>query len=203
MNENLINKCSDYDFKSLLKKKGFSYFEKGTYNLNIIGVRSKGNNITNKFDDVIIVDYKDKDEVWNRELFVATTDPGLMSMKSFINKKGCAILAEGQYRSCYRIGFHKAKYRALVQCKPVIVYRDRNKNNKYDFDPQSTEVGNFGINIHHAGINSVRVDNWSAGCQVIAKLKDFDKLMKLAFNQIESGNGDKFTYTLLKEEDLV
>ena len=34
----LYNKVKDYDFEALFKKKGYSYFTKGAYNLNIIGV---------------------------------------------------------------------------------------------------------------------------------------------------------------------
>ena len=38
MNKELINKCKKYDFKTLLEGKGYAYFTKGKYNLNIIGV---------------------------------------------------------------------------------------------------------------------------------------------------------------------
>ena len=48
----------------------------------------------------------------------------------------------------------------------------------------------------------IEVDNWSAGCQVLANKEDFDTLMKLAHRQISQGYGKLFTYTLINEEDL-
>ena len=54
----LYNKCINYAFESLFKKLGYSYFTKGNYNLNIIGVRANNSNkITNLYDDILI-DYK-------------------------------------------------------------------------------------------------------------------------------------------------
>ena len=47
----LYSKVKDYNFEELFKKKGYTYFTNGAYNLNIIGVRAAGRNITNSFDD--------------------------------------------------------------------------------------------------------------------------------------------------------
>ena len=61
----------------------------------------------------------------------------------------------------------------------------------------------FGINIHKAGKLSQRVDTWSAGCQVFASETDFKCVMSYCNKQIQYGFGNSFTYTLLREEDLV
>ncbi|MFR4364589.1 MAG: hypothetical protein ACLT2W_00430 [Intestinibacter bartlettii] len=202
MNEKLFNKASKADFSKILINKGYAYFNKGKYNLNIIGIRNAGNNVTNKFDDVIVVEYIDMYGIKSRNIFAATTDPGITSMTKPVNYKGCAILVPGQYRSAWKLGYHKGKYEAIVQYKPVKVYRDNNKNAVYDFNPKTIEEGTFGINIHKAGKHSTQVDNWSAGCQVLANKEDFDTLMKLAHRQISQGYGKLFTYTLINEEDL-
>ena len=47
----------NYDFKSLFAKKGYVFFTKGNYNLNIIGIRTSGIKVTNIFDDYIVVIY--------------------------------------------------------------------------------------------------------------------------------------------------
>ena len=202
MNDKLFNKVSKADFSKILVDKGYVYFNKGKYNLNIIGVRRTGTKVTNQFDDDIVVEYIDMYGIKTREVFAATTDPGLSSITNPISSKGCAILAPGQYRSCWKLGYHKGKYEAIVQYKPVKVYRDNNKDKVYDFDSKTIEEGIFGINIHKAGDNSTIVNGWSAGCQVLARRKDFDKLMKLAHYQISQGHGKLFTYTLINEEDL-
>ena len=202
MNDKLFNKVSKADFSKILVNKGYVYFNKGKYNLNIIGVRRADTKVTNQFDDYVVVEYIDMYGIKTREVFAATTDPGLSSITNPISSKGCAILAPGQYRSCWKLGYHKGKYEAIVQYKPVKVYRDNNKDKVYDFDSKTIEEGIFGINIHKAGDNSTIVNGWSAGCQVLARRKDFDKLMKLAHYQISQGHGKLFTYTLINEEDL-
>ena len=200
--DKLLEKIKSADFSKILVDKDYIYFNKGKYNLNIIGVRRADNKVTNQFDDYIVVEYIDMYGIKTREVFAATTDPGLSSITNPISSKGCAILAPGQYRSCWKLGYHKGKYEAIVQYKPVKVYRDNNKDKVYDFDSKTIEEGIFGINIHKAGDNSTIVNGWSAGCQVLARRKDFDKLMKLAHYQISQGHGKLFTYTLINEEDL-
>lgn len=200
--DKLLEKIKSADFSKILVNKDYVYFNKGKYNLNIIGVRRTSTKVTNQFDDYIVVEYIDMYGIKTREVFAATTDPGLSSITNPISSKGCAILAPGQYRSCWKLGYHKGKYEAIVQYKPVKVYRDNNKDKVYDFDSKTIEEGIFGINIHKAGDNSTIVNGWSAGCQVLARRKDFDKLMKLAHYQISQGHGKLFTYTLINEEDL-
>lgn len=200
---NLKARCANYDFKTLLEKKGYTYFTRGNYNLNIIGVRSNTNKrVTNKFDDVLVVIYRDNNDVVVRKCFDITTKPGLYYMNNPANSKGTGILVPNQYRGCWEIGFHQGKYKALCQRKPVTVYRDNNRDSVYDLEPNHTDTGIFGVNIHKAGTNSTQVDKWSAACQVFANSSDFATFMKLCDNQISNGNGKTFTYTLLNEEDL-
>lgn len=200
---NLKARCANYDFKTLLEKKGYTYFTRGNYNLNIIGVRSNTNKrVTNKFDDVLVVIYRDNNDVVVRKCFDITTKPGLYYMNNPTNGKGTGILVPNQYRGCWEIGFHQGKYKALCQRKPITVYRDNNRDSVYDLEPDKTDTGIFGVNIHKAGTNSTQVDKWSAACQVFANSSDFVTFMKLCDNQISNGNGKTFTYTLLNEEDL-
>jgi len=198
----LYNKVKDYDFEALFKRKKYAFFTEGAYNLNIIGVRARGAQITNSFDDVIILIYKTPTGSWTRQIYQATTDPGRYYTMTPVQGKGTAILVPGQYRATYKIGVHRGKYKALCQCKPVKVYRDGNKNNVYDWNPDTIEKGQFGINIHKAGKISTRVDTWSAGCQVLANETDFKCFMNYCQKQINNGKGKYFTYTLLREEDL-
>ena len=197
----LIDKVYTANFKQLFKKKGYKYFENGSYNLNIIGVRSKERVNNNTFDDYLIVEYKDSYGKWIRNVFSITTNPGVSSLVNPCNHSGCAILVPGQWRQSWTFGLHKNKYRALVQDKPVTVYRDNNKDKNLDYNVK-TQTGMFGINIHKAGENSIYVNDWSAGCQVFKKHSDFNTFMKLCDIQKNVGLGDKFTYTLIDEKDF-
>ena len=118
---------------------------------------------------------------------------------------GTAILVPGQYKNTYRIAKHKGEYLALCQRsnKNVKVWRDNNKDNILDWEGEP-KPGVFGINIHRANEEgkTIKVDWHSAGCQVIANIKDFNRMMKLANTQKTENKGDTFTYTLLTEEEV-
>ena len=197
----LANKCANANFQKILARKGYAFFTKGEYNLNIIGVRHKGAKVTNHFDDCLVVIYNTGNEKNVKRVFTCTTLPGKKAMEHPMQVKGTAILKEGQYRGAWKIGYHKGKYKALCQAKPVPVYRDGNKDDKFDLNPISIDRGIFGINIHKAGDNSTLVDGWSYGCTVLAKSLDFNALMRLA-ERSASIFGNSFTYTLINEEDL-
>ena len=121
-------------------------------------------------------------------------------------EKGVAILKPGQYRGSHKIRLHAGKYTALGQKKDVSVYRDSNRDNKFDLDESKVDTGLFGINIHRAtgksSGKSVRVDKWSAGCQVIAKNSEWHQFLGICQTAREI-HGNTFSYTLLESKDLV
>ena len=69
--------------------------------------------------------------------------------------------------------------------RKVKVWRDNNKDNILDWEGEIYTGEKFGINIHRAGVRSEIVGGWSAGCQVIANIKDFKRMMALAYTQEE------------------
>lgn len=207
MNTQLQKKCENFDFQELFLKKGYNYFTEGKYNLNIIGIRAVTdikNKITNAFDDILVVIFKDRFNLWCREIYNITTDPGNYYMMHHCNIQGCAIVKEGQYNKLWQIGLHQNKYKALVQRSNITVYRDKNCDDYYDFEPSTEEQGIFGINLHRANQNveSKLIDKWSAGCQVFASPTKFNEFLALCDAQITNGMGKYFTYTLLNENDL-
>ena len=177
---------------------GFQVFDSNCdYDLNIIGERNpKGR--PDHFDDWISVVYKIRGR-WNHEIFRCTTDPGLYWMNNPGRVEGTAILQHNQQmRGAYKLGIHRGKYMALVQDKPVNVFRDRNMDNIHDYSGP-LHRGLFGINIHRASLNTTsKVGRFSAGCTVIKESRDFDKFMTLCKNQIRHNpTWDHFTYTLI------
>ena len=199
-------KCPELSqVKSAVLSKGYTWFESGEYNLNIVGIRNSSteNRVTNKFDDCLTVSFKTKKYGWHYLCYEATTDPGQHWMASLLNPKGTAILVPGQYRGSHAIGLHQSRYKALRPVKPLSVYRDSNKDQIYDLKPETINTGLFGINIHRAskwGVSQL-VDKWSAGCQVIASKYDFDEFMGIVEKSAKLW-GNSFTYTLLESKDL-
>jgi len=199
-----MNKYALTQVRDLVLKKEYKFFEDNSnkaYDVNIVGIRntSTGKKVTNIFDDLITLSYKDEQGVWQYHEWAATTDPGKKSMlqwRAMGITGGCARLVAGQYRTTYAIDLHQGKYKALCQrLANVKVYRDTNLDLEYSED-KVTE-GMYGINIHKAGRDSTWVENWSAGCQVFKRVKDFDQFMAI-INKSAKIHGNKFTYTLLE-----
>jgi len=188
--------------KAAVKSKGYAFFEKGDYNLNIVGVRSSSGK-ADKFDDALNVIYKVGGD-WVVDTYVITTEPGTSILSKPIVDKGAAILVPDQYRGCYVVGTHggKRKYQALVQRKgKVKVWRDNNRDRTPDYGGPIDE-GMYGINIHRQWGPDDReyTGGVSAGCQVFQSSKDFYEFMETCnLSKDEWGNG--FTYTLLDERD--
>ena len=202
MKTGLFTKCTTYNFEKLFKDKGYAWFTKGSYNLNIIGVRSNNNKVTDKYDDILVVDYN-TDNGHKRVCYTITTEPGKYYMQNLCNPKGAAILVPGQYRGCWQIGLHHGKYKALCQRKAVKVYRDNNKDMIYNMTPKSIDKGIFGINIHRSNKTCIcdTIDKYSAGCQVFNDPVEFNAFMRLCETQRKL-YGNTFTYTLINEEDM-
>ncbi len=175
--------------------RGFVY-NKRDFELNLVGIRRITS--ANTFDDMLAVFF------WanNREflfLFPMTTDPGFVCRQNPVHTAGCAVLVPGQYANAWQIGLHRNQYPALVQCAPVTVWRDNNRDTVLD-ETSPLDTGIFGINIHRANAEheSQQVDSWSAGCQVLANPQDFGVLMALA-EKHRALYGNHFTYALLPE----
>ena len=187
--------------ETAVKTKGYVWFEGAKdYDVNIVGVRNSatGQTVTNAFDDVITVSFK-IDGIWQYKEWANTTDPGKKGVMQFGNKAGVARLVEGQYRGSHTIRLHQGKYEALGQAKNVKVYRDANKDMKYD--ENKIDEGVFGINIHKAGADSTYVENWSEGCQVFKKSAEFEEFMAIC-RKAKTIHGNSFTYTLIESADI-
>jgi hypothetical protein len=190
-----------------VKAKGYVWFEDAsnkTYDVNIVGVRnnapSVADKVTNVFDDTLTISFKDESGNWQYYAWNATCDPGKKGVQQFSNKNGVARLVPGQYRGVWKIDKHQGKYDALcLRLGTVTVYRDANKN--VIFEENKTEPGMFGINIHKAGQDSTWVENWSEGCQVFKRVKDFDAFLAIC-KKAAKIHGNKFSYTLIESTDI-
>ena len=191
---------------SSIQAAGYATFTTETpYDLNIWGVRTD-DTTPNVFNDYLGITYRDENGVWHTECWVATTDPGLYWLDNPGNVNGTAILVPGQYRGVYMVDKHGGKYDALCQrAGEVTVWRDNDRDGQLTYGGQ-TYSGYFGINLHHASYTgtSTQVDKWSAGCQVIANIDDFNRFMTIVMRQQQyHPTWTKYTYTLLTQDQLV
>jgi len=180
-----------------MKRLKHNVFE-DDWDLNIVGLRTMPG-VVNMFDDYICVFYK-LQEVWQFHCWHATTDPGFYWLGQPGVKAGTAILQPGQYKTCWGLGIHSGDYEALTQSTGnggFRVWRDNNLDRQLDYTgPAYLDV--TGLNLHHAGVWSTQVDKWSAACQVIQRLGDWEEALRLFKKQISAGKGTKFSYTLME-----
>jgi hypothetical protein len=192
--------------EAAVKAKNYKWFEDSDnrgFDVNIVGIRnsSTGKTVTNKFDDWMTVSYKENGE-WKFHIWACTTDPGTKAVKEFHNPNGVARLIPNQYRGVWKIDLHQGKYKALCQrLGNVKVWRDKNKDML--FEEATVQEGSFGINIHRSNpkTESEYVENWSEGCQVFKRVKDFNELMTIC-EKASQIHGNAFSYTLLESKDI-
>lgn len=187
--------------KKTLTAKGYKWY---TDRPNIIGIRATLD-VPDVFNDLLCLVYP-KNGSEELKVYTITTDPGVHYQKKLLNAKGCAVLKPGQYENAYSVGLHqsKATHKALVQTGPVTVYRDNDMDGQIDTVGMKEEKGLFGVNIHgaNAGVVTQKIGPWSAGCQVFNTWANKEELVTIctAFKDV---TGNKFTYTLLNEKDII
>lgn len=201
-----MNALSYQRMQLAYSKKGYTFFT-NPYDLNIFGIRSQ-NKKSGLFDDLIGIAYTGS--AGDKKLFLcsATTDPSEKWLLKPLHPNGTAIVLEGQYRSCYKLGIHgrtwtSGGYPALEQVGKMKYVRDNNKDSTLDFDSNSF-WGILKTNIHRASSWEIvdRIGSYSAGCQVIQDPEKFRQFMVLCNLQKSAGWGDHFTYTLFNEKDF-
>jgi hypothetical protein len=199
----LITDITVNNLVKILENKGFIIKRKGAYALNLVGIRTE-DPTPNLFNDFFCIFYKTETDV-HFHVFPCTTDPGLYYLKEPVNIDGTAILKTGQYIDTFQLGKHRKKYKALVQSKPVLVYRDNNRDENFDLTDTSIQEGLFGINIHKASLwrESKQGDKWSAGCQVLSNPFDFNILIAVVEKSLDVWKQNAFTYTLIEEKDFL
>lgn len=110
----------------------------------------------------------------------ATTEPGFYYTDSPMNISGAARIKFGQYLNCWEVGTHgnSVPHEALIQIRPVTVYRDYNRDMARVGDKEDT--GLFGIN-QHGGYDYPfgNIGPASAGCQVGRTMDGHEEFMRL------------------------
>lgn len=190
--------------------KGFAVFERGRFNLNVVGTRH-WNRVAGGYDDVMNVCYFDNTDRWVHRQFAWSLDSGRPGLLKPVNRLGTGIIAEGQYRSAWELGQHgisggRQGYRALVQCKPIRVHRDDNRDALLNTDiPTVVAPALSRINVHASsrdpyslkGGPRTRIGPWSVACMVSEQNEDFVEFMQLCERQNEVGFGPKVTISII------
>lgn len=213
---------TNQNLRSVLTTKNYRYFDRGLFNLNIIGVRSVAS-ISDHFDDTLYVSYRDEYGKEQIKSYCITTDPGKKYLRNpLTGTEGALVMVPGQYLHAYKLGIHgrsrpEAKqYKALEQITDIAYVRDCNKDDIIDVSLYKGKDkdkhifwGNQKSNIHRGNSGWLKrlkgehlVDAFSAGCQVFQWADEFNEFIKLC-ETASLYQGKIFSYTLLEEVDFV
>ncbi len=184
--------------------------------------------LTNRFTDIVIVAWIEKGQKF-AESYPATTVPGaswsLSTNRKFAssggkNPNGVGIMKEKQFINQYTKGMHhggsKSPHLALRSVSGQSAHRDKNYSDNW-LTLAVSPVGSLGKNLaglfsdgggmqlHNSGASTAAnktVDNWSAGCQVFANLKQHNRLMELVLKSEKATKSNKFSYVLLNNKEI-
>lgn len=185
------------DLKKVLERKGYEFFDKGSFNINIVYFRNSSI-FTDKYTDTLYIAYKNG---ITETLFEApcSTKAGSYYVKNpitYLGVKGTAVMQEGQWKGAYQFIDNNSWLNTpyLKQIKPIKVWRDGLID--ADIDEVNQQEGIFGIHCHTAGDIRNLVYNWSAGCLVTPRAKWLEALEIIRESAKRYGN--TFTVTLIE-----
>lgn len=189
--------------KDYYRSNNFPFFESGLYNINMIGIRSS-NLESNSFDDLICLVYKNSND-WVLDVYESTLDPGSYWLKNPMNKGGTAIVVEGYHPGLWSLSKFKGKD-CLRQRTAVSVYRDSNRDEVLNLNPNSKTRGWYGILMHEHFQSNEEAENVfksSAGCQVPKNRKDMYKITDTVKLQQKNIGTDIVSYLIVNESDIL
>lgn len=164
--------------------------------------------LTNEWDDWLGLVYFDG-TLWREHLFKATTDPGNLATYP---ARGTAVMKPGQYVDAYQLGTHRKgtdyAHQAIINwgLTAPSYWRVRRRGLELEVEREGDEY--IGLNIHRASKGGAPdlVGPYSAGCQVMANIEDWNwflaKVTELHAYAADAHALDYMTYTLLMLSDV-
>jgi hypothetical protein len=175
---------------------------------NLIGIRDEEGLEQDIINDWL--GFWTEDEIF---LYNGTTDPSVFYTKdkNERNPNGTFHLGYGWHEKIWIIGTHKG-YEAFQNhwkyCKPTRGWRDANFNFKYDEGIDKLVTDYIGVNFHRMSalpnVLQRLIGRYSAGCQVVNDLKDFQYILQKAkdSNMFKQNNFVPFNYCLFSKEEV-
>ena len=172
-----MNTEQSYQFiKNLYIKNGIK-----TTAFNAFGIRNEENQDKDVWNDFIGY-FTDSGAL---KIFKGTTDPGIYWTEHPLNVNGCSHMCLGYQENIWIVGKHRGLYTALCNRWPayrIKYWQDIDK--KLVYANEAIQKGWAGMNLHHANdkMVSLSIGEWSAGCQVVLRIENFNDLITAATN---------------------
>ena len=197
---------------NFLKSKNYiTYDQIGV--LNIVGFQSSkkdNGTISNKFDDVLNVFYKNQNGNWELLEYQITTMPGYIPQTEILPQ--CVLLSLGQYvNQCvldtytihhdFEISSGPLTKDKCLRANKVTVHVNDSKQ-IYNYKSNTMDMDLFVLLHKSSDTSAENVYNYSNGPQVFKTASQWDQFIKLCENQVTLSNKSTFTYTLCKQSEF-
>lgn len=205
--------------RAVMLAKGYRFFEKGDYNLNLIAVR-ENDVFENTFSDTLYIAHK-VNGIWTMPTLPFTTLAGtlgrggeknpLTGAQTGTGVDGTAIVLEGQYPQGLKYITGGLRYpftQFLQQNRPFNYLRDNDRDGLISRNSAVRQTGNFFTHWHAMsplGVPSRQVNYvhsaWSQGCMGNDAIAWFGGVMPVVRRAVKLW-GTVFTKTLLHANDF-
>lgn len=134
----------------------------------------------------------------------ATTAPGKHYTESPMNPAGAARISLGQHKAWW-VGHHKSTQPALVQCAPIVISRDVNRDGSREDDDIMVAYSTLNQHSTRPGPIGTGVGKWSAGCLVGRFYEEHMLFMGAIYNdpRYSANPAHKFTTTIIDGNELM
>jgi len=186
---------------NFMKSKGYKVYDAPNV-LNIVAFmnakKDKGE-VSNKFDDILNVFYKNSNNNWELLEYQVTTMPGWVPKTELLPEK-VGFLQFGQYIDQLKFSEYNG-YKALNVSECIVHINDSVQI--YNFKSQTTITKNICLLHKSDDKGSVEsVFNYSGGAHVFKNAVQYDQFIKLCEEQFTSSKKDTYTYTFCKNSEF-
>lgn len=186
---------------NFMKSKGYKVYDAPNV-LNMVAFMSakkdKGE-VSNKFDDILNVFYKNSNNNWELLEYQVTTMPGWLPKTELLPEK-IGFLQFGQYIDQLKFSEYNG-YKALNVSECIVHINDSVQI--YNFKSQTTTAKNICL-LHKSDDkgSAESVFNYSGGAHVFKNAVQYDQFIKLCEEQFTSSKKDTYTYTFCKNSEF-
>jgi hypothetical protein len=192
---------------SFLKSKNYKTYDQiGVLNIVALQSTKKDNgSISNKFDDVLNVFYKNQKGNWDLLEYQITTMPGYVPKTELLPEK-VGMLALGQYVDQCTLDTYVSdptlspvKTDKCLKVSECVIHIN-NSTTEYNYKSEKANVKSI-VLVHRSSDTSAEsVYNYSGGAQVFKISSQYDQFISLCEAQVSLKN--TFTYTLCKQSEF-
>jgi len=211
-NELLSSTTSNPKIDKLIKflnSKGYKTYD-GIGILNIVTLQSNKKDdgeVSNKFDDNMILFFKNNNGNWDLLEYQITSMPGLLP-KTTTLPDNIGMLALGQYIDQCTIGTYiknhnlPIKHSKCIKISECVIHINDNIN-KYNY--KSNKISAKDITIIHGSVDTGSAEfvyNYSGGSHVFKNSEQYNQFIELCEKQVTLSSKNTFTYTVCRNSEF-